>query len=127
MWDRTNYAVGIGHNGPDVDPNHTYSDAEIDALFQKDKGWCERATNKFPNIQNQAQYDALFSLCYNCGSGIAKSGGAIYDAMRNNEHLNNRASFMSKWQKYRWCNGLLKSRRSAEVNLFYSQTTSPPF
>ena len=97
VWDRTNYAVGIGHNGPDVNPNHYYTDTEIDALFQKDKQWCERATNNFPNIQTQAQYDALFSLCYNCGSGIVKAGCAIYDAMKNNEHVNNRSSFMSKW------------------------------
>jgi GH24 family phage-related lysozyme (muramidase) len=125
VWDRTNYAVGIGHNGPDVDPNHYYSDAEIKRLFDKDKKLIESAANRFPNIQNQAQFDALFSLCYNCGGGIASGGNRIYDAMRNNEHVNNQASFTKKWSNYRWNNGDLRSRRSAEINLFYSQPVNP--
>ena len=54
VWDKTNYAVGIGHNGSDVDPNKTYTDAEIKQLFNKDKVWAERAANKFPNIQTQS-------------------------------------------------------------------------
>jgi GH24 family phage-related lysozyme (muramidase) len=125
VWDRTNYAVGIGHNGPDVDPNHYYTDKEIERLFQKDKVKIEAAANKFPNIQNQSQYDALFSLCYNCGGGIASAGNRIYDAMHNNEHSNNRASFTKKWSNYRWNNGQLRSRRAAEINLFYSQPANP--
>ena len=54
VWDRTNYAVGIGHNGKDVNPNHVYTEAEIKQLFQKDKVWAEQAANRFPNIQTQS-------------------------------------------------------------------------
>lgn len=47
--------------------------------------------------------------------------------MKNNEHVNNRSAFGAKWGKYRWNNGQLRSRRSAEVSLFYSQAVSAPF
>jgi ATP-dependent Clp protease ATP-binding subunit ClpB len=48
-------------------------------LALKDKKLIESAANRFPNIQNQAQFDALFSLCYNCGGGIASGGNRIYE------------------------------------------------
>lgn len=121
VWDRTNYAVGIGHNGPDVIPTKTYTDAEISALFKKDSAWCTKAANKFPNIQTQSQFDALFSLCYNCGGGIASRGSDIYDMMSRNEHVSNKGAFMAKWQRYRWNSGQLRSRRNSEISQFYNQ------
>ena len=126
VWDRTNYAVGIGHNGPDVNPNKVYTDAEINAFFKSDSVWCTSAANKFSNIQNQCQFDALFSLCYNCGGGIAAGGMAIFDMMRRNEHVTNPNEFTAKWKRYRWNGGQLRSRRNYEISLFYSQSPTKP-
>ena len=113
------YTCCIGHHGPDVQ-NRTYTDKECNDLFEKDKVTFEKAANQFPNIKNQSQFDALFSLCYNCGPSIATSGKAIYNAMRDNLHIEDASAFRTKWLSYRNANGLLRSRRSKELDLFYS-------
>lgn len=118
------YTCCIGHHGPDVQ-NRTYTDEECKNLFEKDKVTFEKAANQFLNIKTQSQFDALFSLCYNCGPAIATPGKAIYNAMRDNLHIEDADAFRKKWLSYRNCNGKLHSRRSKELELFYSNASEP--
>ena len=110
----------MGHSGPDVKKDKIYSDKECNALFAYDKIQFENAASKFPNIESQSQFDALFSLCYNCGAGIVKSGRDIYDAMSNRLHITDPDAFRKKWLAYRNCNGKLLSRRKTEIDMFYN-------
>ena len=117
------YTCCMGHSGPDVKKEKIYSDKECNALFAYDKIQFENAASKFPNIQNQSQFDALFSLCYNCGGAIAKPGRDIYNAMSDSLHIKDPAAFRKKWLAYRNCNGKLLSRRQKEIEMFFSQET----
>lgn len=61
--------VGIGHYGPDVVEGRTYSDAEIQNLFAKDKQKFENDVNKiWTSDMPKGAFDALFSLAYNHGN-----------------------------------------------------------
>ena len=48
------YTVGLGHYGPDVNPNKIYTDAECMAFFEKDKQRFEADVNKVM-LKNQAK------------------------------------------------------------------------
>lgn len=120
------YTCCMGHSGPDVKKDKIYSDKECNALFAYDKIQFENAASKFPNIESQSQFDALFSLCYNCGAGIVKAGRDIYDAMSNSLHITNPDTFRKKWLAYRNCNGKLLSRRQTEIDMFYSKNEEEP-
>ena len=116
------YTCCMGHSGPDVQKNKVYSDKECNALFAYDKIQFENAASRFPNIRTQGQFDALFSLCYNCGSGIAKSGRDIFNLMSADVHDTDPDEFCRRWLAYRNCNGALISRRQKELDMFYSDS-----
>lgn len=63
--------IGYGHTGSDVTPGKNISQAEADALFNRDIDRFEsqlRQTVGLVNIR-QCQWDAIVSLAYNIGIG----------------------------------------------------------
>ena len=60
------YTVGLGHYGPDVNPNKIYTDAECMAFFEKDKKRFEEDVNKIydKRFMNQNMFDACFCFAY---------------------------------------------------------------
>lgn len=65
------YTIGWGHYGADVKQGQTITQAEADALFDKDIVVYEDYVNKFCEKNSvtltQHQFDAMVSLTYNCG------------------------------------------------------------
>lgn len=116
------YSVGYGHNGPEVDPNRTYTKAEAEAFFAKDKIRFENDVNKIwhePMTQNM--FDALFSLAYNTGN-VSKS--TIAQLVEGNGWQNTE-KIKQWWQKFKCTqkgktlSGLV-NRRNNEVTLFFT-------
>ena len=111
------WTVGLGHYGPDVNPNKTYTEAECIALFAKDKLRFEADVNKVwhePMTQNM--FDALFSMAYNHGN-VSNTPLKSLCAGNNYQNQNKLAS---AWINLYTVNGLLTNRRKKEVRLFYS-------
>lgn len=68
------WTIGWGHYGSDVKQGQTITQAQADALFDKD---IERYVDAVRNHRmafnpNQNQFDALCSFCYNLGTGIIR-------------------------------------------------------
>ena len=111
------WTVGLGHYGPDVNPNKTYTEAECIALFSKDKLRFEADVNKVwhePMTQNM--FDALFSMAFNHGN-VSNTPLKSLCAGNNYQNQNKLAS---AWINLYTVNGLLTNRRKKEVRLFYS-------
>ena len=111
------WTVGLGHYGPDVIPNKTYSEAEVNAFFNKDKQRFEADVNKvWTSDMPKGAFDALFSLAYNHGNvsktavGRAAKAGTWKD----------REKFTKLWLSSYTCKGLLTGRRRKEIAYFYS-------
>ena len=112
------YSVGLGHNGPEVQPNRYYSDTEIMAFFAKDKVRFEADVNRvWHEPMTQSMFDALFSLAYNHGN---VSSTAIATLCKNNGWKTNKAQIMRTWPQLYTLSGKLVGRRKKEVALFYS-------
>ena len=111
------WTVGLGHYGPDVNPNKTYTEAECIALFAKDKLRFEADVNKVwhePMTQNM--FDALFSMAYNHGN----VSNTPLKALCAGNNYQNQNKLASAWINLYTVNGLLTNRRKKEVSLFYS-------
>ena len=111
------WTVGLGHYGPDVNPNKTYTEAECIALFAKDKLRFEADVNKVwhePMTQNM--FDALFSMAYNHGN----VSNTPLKALCAGNNYQNQNKLASAWINLYTVNGLLTKRRKKEVSLFYS-------
>ena len=111
------WTVGLGHYGPDVNPNKTYTEAECIALFSKDKLRFEADVNKVwhePMTQNM--FDALFSMAYNHGN----VSNTPLKALCAGNNYQNQNKLASAWINLYTVNGLLTNRRKKEVRLFYS-------
>ncbi|MFD2442947.1 glycoside hydrolase family protein [Bacillus sp. CGMCC 1.16607] len=63
------WTIGWGHYGPEIRKGQTITQAEADALFDKDVQRYVDAVNRIGFNFNQNQFDALVSFCYNCGPG----------------------------------------------------------
>ena len=63
--------IGYGHTGADVTSGKTITQAEADALFDKDIAQFERQVAAVVGAVNlrQCQWDAIVSLAYNIGIG----------------------------------------------------------
>ena len=111
------WTVGLGHYGPDVNPNKTYTEAECIALFAKDKLRFEADVNKVwhePMTQNM--FDALFSMAYNHGN----VSNTPLKALCAGNNYQNQNKLASAWINLYTVNGLLTNRRKKEIRLFYS-------
>lgn len=65
------WTIGWGHYGPDVLEGMTITQQQADEMLVKDMARYENYTNTYCShlILNQNQFDALVSICYNCGAG----------------------------------------------------------
>lgn len=71
------WTIGWGHYGPDVKEGMTITQAEADAMLERDLVRYVNYTNDKKNVPiidklTQNQFDALVSFCYNCGPGNLK-------------------------------------------------------
>ena len=117
------YTVGLGHFGPDVDPNRIYTDAECMAFFAQDKQRFEIDVNKVwhePMTQNM--FDALFSMAYNHGN---VSRTILKNLCAGNGFMD-REKITKAWCNMYTVNGLLTNRRKKEVAFFYGVDSVTP-
>lgn len=65
------WTIGWGHYGPDVLEGMTITQQQADEMLVKDMARYENYTNTYCShlTLNQNQFDALVSICYNCGAG----------------------------------------------------------
>ena len=111
------YTVGLGHHGPDVNPNKIYTDAECMAFFEKDKKIFEEDVNKvWHEPMTQQMFDALFSMAYNHGN-VSKT--VLANACKGTNYQDQQ-KVTAIWKNLYTCKGLLNKRRAAEVAYFYS-------
>ena len=119
------YTVGLGHYGPDVDPNKTYTDAECMAFFEKDKQRFEADVNKvWHEPMTQQMFDALFSIAYNHGN---VSRTVLANACKGTNYQD-QEKMTAIWKNLYTCKGLLNKRRAKEVAYFYGNAdTGTPY
>lgn len=90
--------IGIGHTGKDVVMGDIISMDEANRLFRMDCARFEAALNSLNKKMldntrgygglSQNQYDALFSLIYNCGTGAIGASSTLYRLLTNGSRSN---------------------------------------
>ncbi len=135
-WDVSQYTVGYGCRCPDEDLERYLRDGitqeEADALLRKTLPRFETALNKFIDKYDlnlaQQQFDALFSLSFNCGTRWTNSS-MLKDAVISGTDRNTFLYIMSTWSTAdgQTLRGLVK-RRLIEANIYLNGTysTQPP-
>lgn len=119
------WTIGYGHT-KGVKPGDVISPEYADILFAQDVA---EKTKGFGNLiavpLTQSMYDALISLCFNCGVGVVHYGTTIGDALRSKDYYDACAGFML-WRKQtnrktgKRENVLgLARRRAREMSLFW--------
>lgn len=118
----TYWTIGWGHYGPDVKQGQTITQAEADAMLERDMGKYEAYVNNPAYVPitgslNQNQFDALTSFCYNCGNGSLKTlcNGRTADQISQNIVKYNKGGG-------KVLAGLVR-RRKAEQDLFNTPVT----
>ena len=123
------WTIGWGHTGSDVHPGLKITQAQADALFDRDIARFERdVTSLLTATVTQNQFDALLSFAYNCGSDIDADtkaeglGDSTLLRLVNAYRFEGAAKEFPKWCKDngKIVNGLLR-RRNAEAALFAMQ------
>ena len=117
--------IGYGHTGPDVTPGKRITQAEADALFERDiKRFAGTVEPVFAGVRLlERQFDALVSLSYNIGSLQKKAPTLVGMVKVNPNNPAIRAEFMKHVNAR--VNGVLKPlaglvrRRTAEANHYF--------
>ena len=117
--------IGYGHTGPDVTPGKRITQAEADALFERDiKHFAATVEPVFAGARLlDRQFDALVSLSYNIGSLQKKAPTLVSMVKTNPNNPAIRAEFMKHVNAR--VNGVLKPlpglvrRRTAEANHYF--------
>ena len=117
--------IGYGHTGPDVTPGKRITQAEADALFERDiKRFADTVEPVFAGVRLlERQFDALVSLSYNIGSLQKKAPTLVSMVKANQNNPAIRAEFMKHVNAR--VNGVLKPlaglvrRRTAEANHYF--------
>ncbi len=136
QWDYSQWSVGYGTTCPEEHRERYTKEgipiAEAEALFAEKMVYFDERVNNFIQKNNltltQGQYDAIFSLTYNCGaSWLNKSEGTLYQAIVNGVTGNDFVAALSAWCTAggSFLSGLM-SRRLIEVEMYlygnYSKT-----
>lgn len=112
------YAIGWGHNDPEVQPGMKISRTKAGMLFIEDLKEKEEAVVrlvKLPLLQHE--FDALVSLVYNIGQGAFKDSGLL--KRLNNAERVAAADHFLRWNKQDdQVLAELVGRRAAEKKLF---------
>lgn len=120
-WDRTNYAIGYGHNSPKIRKGDTITKARAEQLLRQDIARFERCVNEGVLVPlEQHQFDALVSFSYNVGCGAFQASTLL--KRLNLGYYNEVPEQMMLWRKPR----SIIPRRKKEVNL-WKQGSQPNF
>ena len=110
------WTIGVGHLIK-ADEQHlltaTLTDQEVEELLRSDLKWCSEAVESSVKVPlTQAQFDALYSLCFNIGgTNFAKS--TVVKKINEND-LQGAADAILMWNKPE----VLVNRRKRERALF---------
>ena len=136
VWDYSQWTVGFGTSCPSEHLERYQKEGipveEAEALLAEKLVYFDEKVNNFVKKNNltltQGQYDAIFSLTYNCGaSWLSKSEGTLYQAIVNGATGNEFVAAYSAWCTAggNFLSGLM-SRRLAEAEMYlygrYDQT-----
>ena len=117
------FTVGISHNGPEVNPLHTYTDEEIKMLFESDKKRIEEDVNKIfdPLFMNQNMFDACFSFAFDIGNISQTELGKLIQKNPYDDRIRETWAYAyTEGQK----NKKLMTRRLKELKLYYTDYDS---
>jgi uncharacterized repeat protein (TIGR02543 family) len=137
-WDYSQWTVGFGTSCP-ADLVDRYKQggipiADAEQLLAEKLVYFDECVNRFINKNNlkltQGQYDAIFSLTYNCGaSWLNKSEGQLYQAILNGKLGNEFIGALSAWCTAggNFLHGLMMRRLAeAEMYLYGKYDTEVP-
>lgn len=113
--------IGYGHTGSDVKAGMRITENEAETLLKKDVSKFESIVAKNYPTATQNQFDALVSICFNCGQG------AVLGSIRTLYRQHAWAALKRFWTTHyitasgKQLEGLVK-RRAAECDLFFKPT-----
>jgi len=112
------WTIGVGHLIK-PDEQHlitaTLTDEEVEELLRSDLKWCSEAVEGAVKVPlQQAQFDALYSLCFNIG-GTAFKNSTVVKKLNANDYQG-AADAILMWNKP----AVLEKRRKRERDLFLS-------
>jgi len=112
------WTIGVGHlirPGEEHLINATLTDQEVKDLLKSDLKWCSDAVENSVKVPlAQAQFDALYSLCFNIGGTAFKNSTVVRKINAND--LKGAADAILMWNKP----AVLEKRRKRERDLFLS-------
>lgn len=108
--------IGVGHLIKDSEPhlvNATLTDEQVKDLLKSDLRWCSEAVESSVKVPlTQAQYDALYSLCFNIGETNFRKSTVVKKINEND--LKGAADAILMWNKPE----VLVNRRKRERAMF---------
>lgn len=112
------WTIGVGHlirPGEEHLITATLSDQEVKDLLKRDLEWCSEAVESSVRVPlAQAQFDALYSLCFNIGGTAFKNSTVV--RRLNAGDMKGAADAILMWNKP----AVLEKRRRRERELFLS-------
>ena len=110
------WTIGVGHLIK-ADEQHllnaTLTDQEVKDLLKSDLKWCSEAVESSVRVPlTQAQFDALYSLCFNIGEGAFRKSTVVRKLNEND--IKGAADAILMWNKP----AVLEKRRKRERELF---------
>ena len=112
------WTIGVGHlirPGEEHLITATLSDEEVEELLRSDLKWCSEAVESAVKVPlQQAQFDALYSLCFNIGGTAFKNSTVV--RRLNAGDMKGAADAILMWNKP----AVLEKRRKRERDLFLS-------
>jgi lysozyme len=112
------WTIGVGHlirPGEEHLIHATLTDQEVKDLLKSDLKWCSDAVESAVKVPlQQAQFDALYSLCFNIG-GTAFKNSTVVRKLNANDYQG-AADAILMWNKP----AVLEKRRKRERDLFLS-------
>ena len=112
------WTIGVGHlirPGEEHLLTATLTDQEVEELLRSDLKWCSEAVESAVRVPlAQAQFDALYSLCFNIGGTAFKKSTVVRKLNANDYH--GAADAILMWNKP----PELVKRRKRERELFLS-------
>jgi lysozyme len=112
------WTIGVGHlirPGEEHLITATLTDEEVKELLRSDLAWCSEAVEGSVKVPlAQAQFDALYSLCFNIGGTAFKNSTVVRKL--NAGDMQGAADAILMWNKP----AVLEKRRKRERDLFLS-------
>ena len=110
------WTIGVGHLIKADEPhllNITLTDEQVKDLLKSDLKWCSEAVESSVKVPlTQAQFDALYSLCFNIGETAFRKSTVVRKLNEND--IKGAADAILMWNKP----AVLEKRRRRERELF---------